>query len=72
MSPMLRLAVLQFVAIYFFVPFSVGVGLILTAPPGKSSQRTLGWVLVGVGSLGALVGVPYWIGRWLGAEASAV
>lgn len=62
---MVRLAIFQFVAIYFFVPLAVGVGLVLTAPPGKSWQRTLGWVLIAVGGLGALAGVPYWIGKMM-------
>ncbi|ROZ63412.1 hypothetical protein [Ramlibacter sp. WS9] len=63
---MLRLAVFQLLAIYFFVPLLIGVGLVLTAPPGRNWQRTLGWVLNAVGGLAGLAGVPYWIGQYLG------
>ena len=61
----MRLALLQWVSIYFFVPLVVGLGLLLTAPRGKNIQRTVAWVLIGAGGLGALAGVPYWIGRML-------
>jgi len=67
---MLRLAVLQFVSIYFFVPLAVGLRLFLTAPPGKNFQRRLAWVLIAVGGLGALAGVPLWIGRMHEAGAT--